>query len=139
MARWEQRPRRWALVLLHPCCEDFGCVATHPITKALPCSLLPVLARTPAPSSLQQHPPAFEWHIIMEYCDRGSFSRALAAMRFHEVGHERGQGTTGNAIPPAVSRRRAEAPRAAWVLAARTLGRCAGAGGHRLKELGVGY
>ncbi|KAG2499522.1 hypothetical protein HYH03_002468 [Edaphochlamys debaryana] len=31
-----------------------------------------------------QHPPSFEWHIIMEYCDRGSFSRALAAMRFHE-------------------------------------------------------
>ncbi|PNW71316.1 hypothetical protein CHLRE_16g649100v5 [Chlamydomonas reinhardtii] len=31
-----------------------------------------------------QHPPSFEWHIIMEYCDRGSLSRALAAMRFHE-------------------------------------------------------
>ncbi|GIL48237.1 hypothetical protein Vafri_4913 [Volvox africanus] len=31
-----------------------------------------------------EHPPAFEWHIIMEYCDRGSFSRALASMRFHE-------------------------------------------------------
>ncbi|EFJ46759.1 hypothetical protein VOLCADRAFT_92891 [Volvox carteri f. nagariensis] len=32
----------------------------------------------------EQHTPAFEWHIIMEYCDRGSFSRALASMRFHE-------------------------------------------------------
>ncbi|GLC36300.1 hypothetical protein PLESTF_001731000 [Pleodorina starrii] len=32
----------------------------------------------------EQHSPAFEWHIIMEYCDRGSLSRALASMRFHE-------------------------------------------------------
>ncbi|GFR46279.1 hypothetical protein Agub_g7833 [Astrephomene gubernaculifera] len=32
----------------------------------------------------EHHPPSFEWHIIMEYCDRGSFSRALASMRFHE-------------------------------------------------------
>lgn len=31
-----------------------------------------------------EHPPSFEWHIIMEYCDRGSYSRALANMKFHE-------------------------------------------------------
>ena len=58
-----------------------------------------------------QHPPSFEWHIIMEYCDRGSFSRALANMKFHEVGgwvagcmhaHRKSRARSAAAIPPHV-------------------------------------
>mmetsp|Transcript_14058 Transcript_14058/g.30435 ORF Transcript_14058/g.30435 Transcript_14058/m.30435 type:complete len:668 (+) Transcript_14058:557-2560(+) len=28
--------------------------------------------------------PSFEWHIIMEYCDKGSLSKALSTFMFHE-------------------------------------------------------
>lgn len=28
-------------------------------------------------------PPSFEWHIVMEYCDKGSLSRALSAFMLH--------------------------------------------------------
>eukprot|EP00197_Chlamydomonas_leiostraca_P014486 CAMPEP_0202860868 /NCGR_PEP_ID=MMETSP1391-20130828/2447_1 /ASSEMBLY_ACC=CAM_ASM_000867 /TAXON_ID=1034604 /ORGANISM="Chlamydomonas leiostraca, Strain SAG 11-49" /LENGTH=476 /DNA_ID=CAMNT_0049540143 /DNA_START=206 /DNA_END=1633 /DNA_ORIENTATION=- len=28
--------------------------------------------------------PTFEWHIIMEYCDKGSLSKALASFKLHE-------------------------------------------------------
>ena len=27
--------------------------------------------------------PSFEWHIVMEFCDRGSLSRALSSFKLH--------------------------------------------------------
>lgn len=68
----------------------------------------------------------------MEYCDRGSFSRALAAMRFHEVGHEGGQGRT----KAADTVRGVEAVRHCR-FGRMGPGRCAAAGGRWLKELAV--
>lgn len=33
----------------------------------------------PGSKDNEEHgPPSFEWHILMEYCDRGSLSRALS-------------------------------------------------------------
>lgn len=35
-------------------------------------------AHLPAGTKDEEGLPSFEWHIIMEYCDKGSLSRALS-------------------------------------------------------------
>mmetsp|Transcript_4739 Transcript_4739/g.12984 ORF Transcript_4739/g.12984 Transcript_4739/m.12984 type:complete len:748 (+) Transcript_4739:19-2262(+) len=36
--------------------------------------------------------PSFEWHIIMEFCDKGSLSRELASFKFHRPLNDRNVG-----------------------------------------------
>jgi hypothetical protein len=42
---------------------------------------MPKITFTIASRLLQTGPPSFEWHILMEFCDRGSLSKALASFR----------------------------------------------------------
>ena len=50
-----------------------------PELAAVEKQLLKAGAPSAVPDDEEAGVPSFEWHIIMEYCDKGSLSRALSA------------------------------------------------------------